>query len=66
LCTLAKYKSLDDAINISEEDFYQLIGSNAEELRLKVSGLLEMLREAISRYQSQMQVQSNPAENVQW
>jgi nitrogen fixation protein NifU and related proteins len=66
LCLLAKDKSLDEALNISEEDFYQLIGSNAEELRLKVSGLLEMLREAIARYKSQMQVQTNPAENVQW
>jgi NifU-like protein involved in Fe-S cluster formation len=66
LCSLAKGKSLEEALAISEEAFFECISSNAEELRLKVSGLLEMLREAISRYKSQMLVQTNPAENVQW
>jgi NifU-like protein involved in Fe-S cluster formation len=66
LCTLAKDKSLDEALNISEADFYKIIGSNAEELNIKVSGLLEMLREAISRYKSQLQARTNPAENIQW
>jgi nitrogen fixation protein NifU and related proteins len=66
LCSLANGKSLDEALLITEEAFFECVGSSADELKIKVQGLLEMLKEAISRYRSQMQVQSNPAENLQW
>lgn len=66
LCTLARGKMLDEALKISEADFFQVIGSEAEELRLKIQGLLEMLREGIRRCRAHMPTRQNPAENIQW
>jgi NifU-like protein involved in Fe-S cluster formation len=50
LCSLVKGKTLDEAAGITEEPFYQFLGSRDEELRKKVLGLLEMLQEGIARY----------------
>jgi NifU-like protein involved in Fe-S cluster formation len=66
LCTLTKGLTLNEALRISEEEFYETIGSREEELQLKVRGLLEMLKEGISRYKAQTPYLANPAENVQW
>jgi NifU-like protein involved in Fe-S cluster formation len=50
LCTLVKKKTLDEAAGLTEEPFYQFVGSRDEELRNKVWGLLELLNEGIARY----------------
>ena len=50
LCTLVKGKTLDEAAGLTEEAFYQFLGFEDEELRMKVRGLLELLNEGIARY----------------
>jgi NifU-like protein involved in Fe-S cluster formation len=52
LCTLAKGKTLDEASTLSEQAFYQSIGCEGEELKIKVSGLLELLNEGIAKYKT--------------
>ncbi len=52
LCTLAKGISLEEASAITEQDLYQYLGCEGEELKLKVRGLLEMLKEGISGYKA--------------
>jgi NifU-like protein involved in Fe-S cluster formation len=52
LCTLVKGKTLDEAAGLTDEPFYQFLGSRDEELRKKVRGLLELLNEGIARYHS--------------
>jgi NifU-like protein involved in Fe-S cluster formation len=66
LCTLAKGKTLDEALRIPEEAFYESIGSDVDELRLKVRGLMELLHEGIDLYKSQIAAPKNCAENMQW
>jgi NifU-like protein involved in Fe-S cluster formation len=53
LCTLVKGKSLEEASSTSEQAFYQMIGCEGEELKVKVIGLLELLNEGITKYKSQ-------------
>ncbi len=53
LCTLVKGKTLDEATGITEEPFYQFLGSRDEGLRKKVRGLLELLNEGIASYHTQ-------------
>ncbi len=53
LCTLVKGKTLDEAAGITEEPFYQLLGSREEKLGKKVRGLLELLNEGIACYHTQ-------------
>jgi NifU-like protein involved in Fe-S cluster formation len=53
LCTLVNGKSLDDAASVTEQAFYQFLGCEGEELRIKVRGLLELLNEGITRYKTQ-------------
>jgi NifU-like protein involved in Fe-S cluster formation len=52
LCTLVKGKTLDEAAGLTEEPFYQFLGSPDEELGKKARGLLELLNEGLTRYQS--------------
>ena len=52
LCTLAKGKSLEEASAISEQAVYQYLGCEGDELKIKVRGLLEMLKEGISGYRA--------------
>jgi nitrogen fixation NifU-like protein len=52
LCELLKGKTLDDASNLTEEAFYEIIGSSSEEITLKIRGLLELLHEGIASYKS--------------
>ena len=49
LCTLMKGKTLDEAAGITEEPFYQFLGSRDEGLRKKVRGLLQLLSKGIAR-----------------
>lgn len=53
LCTLAKGKTLDEAAALSEQVFYQFIGCEGDELKIKVRGLLELLNEGIAGYRAQ-------------
>jgi NifU-like protein involved in Fe-S cluster formation len=48
MCNLIKGKTLDEAAGITEELFYQFLGTRDEELRKKVRGLLALLIEGIS------------------
>jgi NifU-like protein involved in Fe-S cluster formation len=52
LCTLIKGKTLDKAASITEQAFYQFLGSDGEELQKKANGLLELLHRGITRYQA--------------
>lgn len=63
LCTLVKGKTLDEAAGITEESFYQLIGSRDEKLRQKALGLLELLNEGIARYRTQTGAQATVAKD---
>ena len=48
LCSLVKGKTLDEASGITEEPFYQLLGSRDEQLGRKVRGVLQLLSEGIA------------------
>jgi NifU-like protein involved in Fe-S cluster formation len=48
LCELVKGKTLDEAAGITEEPFFQFLGSRDEELRKKVRGLLDLLKEGLA------------------
>ena len=52
LCTLVKRKTLDEVAQITEESFYQFLGSRDEDLSRKARGLLALLNEAIGRDRS--------------
>ncbi|HTY61944.1 MAG TPA: iron-sulfur cluster assembly scaffold protein [Acidobacteriota bacterium] len=66
LCDLMKGKSLDEAAGVSEQAFYQWIGCDGEELKLKVRGLLEMMNEGIARYKAQMLASKKVTDSPQW
>lgn len=53
LCTLVKGKTLDEAASVPEQAFYQLLGSDGEDLQKKVRGLKEFLNSGITRYKAQ-------------
>lgn len=68
LCMLLKGKTVDEAANFSEEPFYQILGSQDEELRKKVLGLLEMLNDGLTGYRARQgsgetAAKSSPAGN---
>jgi NifU-like protein involved in Fe-S cluster formation len=48
LCNLVKGRTLAEASAITEEPFYQLLGSRDEQLGRKVRGLLQVLNEGIA------------------
>ena len=50
MCELIRGKTLEEAANLTEEPFFLSVGGQADELRRKVVGLLEMLKEGIARY----------------
>jgi NifU-like protein involved in Fe-S cluster formation len=54
LCTLAKGKTLAEAASLPEQKFYQFLGCDGDELKIKVRGLLELLNDGISKYESGM------------
>jgi NifU-like protein involved in Fe-S cluster formation len=51
LCTFVKGKKLQEVAGISEEAFYQFIGSRDEKLHQKVLGLLELLNDGIANHE---------------
>ena len=53
LCTLVKGRTLDEATSITEDAFYQFLGTRGEKLSQKVRGLLELLNEGIAHHQAQ-------------
>jgi NifU-like protein involved in Fe-S cluster formation len=53
LCTLTKGKTLEEAAGLTEQAFYHFLGSEGEELQKKVRGVLELLNEGITRYNTQ-------------
>jgi NifU-like protein involved in Fe-S cluster formation len=52
LCTLVKGRTLDEAAGLTEQAFFQFLGSGGEELQKKAKGLLELLSRGILRYKS--------------
>lgn len=50
LCCLIKGKTLEETVNFDEFDFYLLLGSQDEKLRMKVQGLLQFLHDGIKKY----------------
>jgi len=52
LCTLVKGKTLEEAASVSEETFYKIIGSEGDELKIKVRGMIELLKEGIHKYKA--------------
>ena len=50
MCDLAMGKTLNEVAVVNEDVFYQLLGSNGEELQKKVKGLLELLKKGVQRY----------------
>jgi NifU-like protein involved in Fe-S cluster formation len=52
LCGLAKGKTLEEVAAITEDSFFQAIGSRSEEVREKVKGLLELIDRGITRYRT--------------
>jgi NifU-like protein involved in Fe-S cluster formation len=50
LCTLIKGKTLEEAFNIPEESFFQILGGQSEEMGKRVKGLKELLNRGITRY----------------
>lgn len=50
LCNLVKGKTLEEAADLKEESFLQIIGSRDEEICKKVQGLIELLHEGITSY----------------
>ena len=54
LCTLLKGKKLEETEAITEDSFFQAVGSRSEDLREKAKGLLELLNRGLTRYQTRM------------
>ena len=49
LCTLVKGKTLDEAATLTEESFFQRVGSREEPFAQKVQGILALFHEALTR-----------------
>jgi NifU-like protein involved in Fe-S cluster formation len=50
LCSLVEGKTLDEASAVLEQEIFQSIGSQGEDLQKKVKGLKELLNIGISKY----------------
>lgn len=61
LCTLVKGRTLDEASGLTEEAFYELLGSRDERLGRKVRGLLQLLNEGIAGDRSLTGAKGQPA-----
>ena len=49
LCTLVKGKTLDETATLTEESFFQWVGSREESFARKVRGILALFHEALIR-----------------
>jgi NifU-like protein involved in Fe-S cluster formation len=54
LCSIIKGKTLKEALTIKEDVILEAIGSKAEELRKKVTALLEILDNGFNQYQENL------------
>ena len=54
LCILLKGKRLEEAEAITEDSFFQSVGSRSENLREKAKGLLELLNRELTGYRTKM------------
>ncbi|MDQ1279872.1 MAG: NifU protein [Thermoproteota archaeon] len=63
LCNLVKGKTLEKATDITEELFFQATEGKSEDLQKKATGLLELLRKGISRYQTNISKNSLQEDN---
>ena len=52
LCNLLKGKRLEETETITEDSFFQAVGSRSESLREKANGLLELLNRGLAQYQT--------------
>ena len=50
MCILVKGKTVEEAAGLTEELFYQFLGTQDEGLRKKVRGLLELLNDGIASH----------------
>lgn len=67
LCDLVKGKTLAEAVATQDTVFYERIGCEEDELKLKVRGLLELLREGVDGHLNPSASGSqNAAEKLQW
>ena len=54
LCNLLIGKRLEETETITEDLFFQAVGSRSENLREKANGLLELLNRGLTRYQTRI------------
>jgi NifU-like protein involved in Fe-S cluster formation len=54
LCVLAKGKTLEEAKNLSKEQFFAVIGSEGGAVRRKVWAAIELLSRVIKRYEARV------------
>ncbi len=67
LCNLVKGKTLDEAASLTEEPFYQFLGTRDEKLRVKVAGLIQLLNEGIAQYRNPHDAPSRePKNKISW
>ena len=52
LCALLKGKTLEEAVGVTEGDFFHFFGSEDEKLGENARGLLELMRKGIAQYKS--------------
>jgi NifU-like protein involved in Fe-S cluster formation len=65
LCALVQGKTLDEAAGLTEEPFFQFLGSRDEKLRGKILGLLELLKEGFAGYYAQTGAKAPVVKNSQ-
>ena len=53
LCVLVKGKTLEEAAGMTEQAFFQFLGTQDQELGKKAKGLLALLNTGITRYKAQ-------------
>jgi NifU-like protein involved in Fe-S cluster formation len=52
LCSLVKGKTIQEAEALTEESFSRALGSTGEEFVKKASGIIELLKRGLARYQA--------------
>ena len=52
LCDLAKGKTIEQARNLTKEEFFEAIGSDGGSVRRKVWGVIELLNRVFNRFEA--------------
>ena len=52
LCDLARGKTIDQARNLTKEEFFEAIGSDGGTVRRKVWGVIELLNRVFNRFEA--------------